>query len=373
MCKSTLVRLLLPLALLFALAQAAFAQTPVNARGALSTLPDSQAVLYINARRIVNEVLPKLMPPAEYRKFLTQAEEIGLDPRGLEFAAVGVRLADPPPANSLPEFVVVVRGGFNADTLLALGRVAMGANKLKSRQETYGSKTIEILDLQEMSKTPEGSGDGAAKPPSSIPYREVAVVALDSQTLVVGVPSYVKAALDASGGQGGLKSSIVELAAHDPQALWSLTAELPPNLAEYMRKAGAPSNKEFEEMVGWLKQVSIAQGMDALNYTLSAAVLSDAPEHASAFSGLIRMGLMAAQTALNQEAAKQTPRHKDYVQTRAALNAVKSFVNRTDGSTLHLSVSVPQATVATLIKKEMAPTPVVKKPAPRRRSRARRR
>jgi hypothetical protein len=364
MSKTTPVRLLLPLALLLVLAQATAAQVPVDARAALTSMPDSQAVLFVNARRIINEMLPKLMPPAEYRKLLAEAGKVGLDPREMEFVAVGVRLADPPPANNLPEFVVVVRGGFNADTMLALGRVALGAEKLKSRQESYGSKTIEILDLQALNKPGEG-GEGG-KPPSTMPYPEVAVAALDSNTLVVGVPSYVKAAVDSNGGQGGLKSSLVELAAHDPQALWSLTAEMPPNLAEYLHKAGAPANREADEMIGWVKQLSIAQGMDALNYTLSAAVLTDAPEHASAFSGLVRMGLLAAQTGLNSEAAKLTPRHKDYARTRAALNALKTFVNRTEGNTLHLSVSAPQKVVADLVKKEMAAKPAARKPARRR-------
>lgn len=367
MSKLTPVRLLLPLALLFALAQVAAAQAPVDARAALTSLPESQAVLYINARRIVNEMLPKLMPPAEYRKILTQAEKYGFDPRGLEYAAVGVRLSNPPPANNLPDFVVVIRGGFNADTMLALGRVALGGQNMKSRQESYGSKTIEILDLQAMSKPAEGAeGDKPASPP---PYPEVAVAALDSTTLVVGVPSYVKAAIDSASGQGALNPSLVELGSHDPQALWSLTAELPPNLAEYLHKAGAPANREADEMIGWVKQISIAQGMDALNYTLSAAVLTDAPEHASAFSGLIRMGLLAAQTQLNSEASKQTPKHKDYVKTHAALNALKTFVNRTEGNTLHLGVSTPQKTVNDLVRKELAPKPTVKSTGRGRRAR----
>ena len=126
-------------------------------------------------------------------------------------------------------------------------------------------------------------------------------------------------------------------------------------------------------MVGWVKQLSLAQGMDALNYSLSASVLTDAPEHASAFSGLIRMSVLAAQTALSSEAAKQTPRHKDYAKTRAALNAIKTFVNRTEGNALLLSVAVPQKTVNDLFKKELAGPAAATKPAPRRRGRARRR
>ncbi|HEX8557930.1 MAG TPA: hypothetical protein VF668_07520 [Pyrinomonadaceae bacterium] len=375
MSKTTPVRLLLPLALLFALAQAAAGQVPVDARRALASMPDSQAVLFINARRIINEVLPKVMPAAEYQKMLSEAQKVGFDARGVEYIAVGARLADPAPANNLPEFVVVVRGNFNADTLLALGRVVAGSKNVRPRSETYGSKTIEIIDLQSLSKPAEGAAaDGQQAPPKPMPYPELAVAALDSSTLVAGVPSYVRAAVDAAGGRQGLRTSLVDLATTDPQALWSLTVELPPNLYEYLRKSGAPASQEAEQMVGWVKQVSLAQGMDALNYSLSAAVLTDAPEHASAFSGLVRMGLMAAQTALNAEAAKQTPKHKDYAKTRAALNTIQTFVNRTEGNKLVLSASAPQKAVADLIRQEMAPKPAAtstRPPARRRRARRR--
>src|SRR5215213_6818571 len=146
MSKPKPVRLLLPLVLLFALAQAAAAQT--DARQALSGLPDSQAVLYVNAHRIVHDVLPRVMPPAEYAKMLAGAQKVGFDARGIDYVVVGARLADPPPANNLPEFVVVLRGNFSADSLLSLGRIAADAQNIKPRTETYGSKTLEIIDLQ---------------------------------------------------------------------------------------------------------------------------------------------------------------------------------------------------------------------------------
>jgi hypothetical protein len=370
MSKLKPARLLLPLALLFALAQSAAAQS--DSRQALSTLPDSQAVLYVNAHRIIQDVLPRVMPRAEYLKMLKEAQKVGFDARGIDYVVVGARLADPSPANNLPEFVVVVHGNFNADTLLTLGRIAAGAQNVTPRSETYGSKTLEIIDLESLNKKFEGAegadGEGEAKP-KPMPYSELAVMALDANTLVAGVPSYVKALVDASGGQGALKSSMLDLATRDPQSLWSLTVEVPPSLVDYLHKMGIPANPETDQMIGWVKQVSYAQGMDTLNYSMNASVLTDAPEHASAFSGLIRMGLLAAQTALSSEAAKQTPKHKDYAQTRAALNAIKTFVNRTEGNTLLLSASVPQKTVHDLVKKEMSPKP--RKPTVRRGRRGR--
>lgn len=378
MSKLKPVRLLLPLALLFALTQTAAAQTDL--RAALSGQPDSQAVLYINAHRIVNDVLPRVMPPADYAKMLSEAQKVGFDARGIDYVAISARLADPAPANNLPEFVVVIRGNFNADTLLSLGRVAAGAQNISPRSETYGSKTLEIIDLESLNKKPGGTGSGtgeggeAPPAPKPMPYPEIAVMALDANTIVAGVPAYVRAVVDAAGGRGALKSSMVDLAAREPQALWSLTVEPPPVLVDYLHKVGAPSNKEFDQMIDWVKQVSLAQGMDALNYTLSASVLTDAPEHASAFSGLVRMGLLAGQTALSSEAAKQTPKHKDYAKTRAALDVIKSFINRTEGNTLLLSLSVPQKTVHDLVKKERAGSKVTTtNTKPGRRARARRR
>ena len=54
--------------------------------------------------------MSRVMPPAEYRKLLAQAQKVGFDARELDYAVVGVRFAEPAPANGLPEFVVVVRG-----------------------------------------------------------------------------------------------------------------------------------------------------------------------------------------------------------------------------------------------------------------------
>src|SRR3712207_3940477 len=122
MSKLKPARLLLPLALLFALAQTAAAQT--DPRRALSTLPDSQGVLYVNAHRVIHDVLPRVMPPAQYNKMLADAQKVGFDVRGIDYVTVGARFADPMPASNLPEFVVVIHGNFNADSLLALGRMA---------------------------------------------------------------------------------------------------------------------------------------------------------------------------------------------------------------------------------------------------------
>jgi hypothetical protein len=358
MRKLNFARLLLPLALLHALASGASAQTHVDARGALSTFPDSQAVLFVDVHRIVNEVLPRVMTPAEYQKMLGEAKKVGFDVRGLQFAAAGVRFKDDAPAGTPPEFVLVVKGNFNADSMLALGKIMLAAQNLPSRTETYGSKSIEIIDTEAVAKTMnkggmgEGDGSGEAPKPKPFPYPELAVTALDSNTLVAGVPAFVRAAVDASGGRGTLRQSLLGLAAQDSNAIWSLTAELPPNLAEMAHNYGVPVNAQFDQMVGWVRQLNISQGMTALDFTLGVAVTTDQPEHASAFSGLVRMGQAFAENMLREAASKSKGR--DAVRAREGLVLLSTAVNRTEGNTLVLRVSVPQTTVFNMVKEERA-------------------
>ncbi|HKG14152.1 MAG TPA: hypothetical protein VKB12_12450 [Pyrinomonadaceae bacterium] len=381
MRKLNPARLVLPLALLCALAASAAAQTAVDARGALSTFPDSQAVLFVNAQRIVNDVMPKVMSPAEYQKMLDESKKVGFDVRGLQFAAVGVRFRDDAPAGEPPEFVLVVKGNFNADSLLMLGKIGLAARNLPSRTETYGSKSIEIIDGEALSKsinndgaTGEGAGaDGEAPKPKPFPYKEVAFTALDSNTLVAGVPAFVRAAVDASGGQGVLRPSLLSLAAQEPDAIWSLTAELPPNLADMAHKYGVPANAQFDQMVGWVKQLNISQGMTAADFTLGVAVTTDQPEHANALSGLVRMGQTFAENMLRDAASKSKGR--DAARARHGLSMLASAVNRTDGNTLFLRVSVPQQTIIDLVKEQRAKGEVknVSKATPKKPRRAARR
>lgn len=334
------------------------AQSLVDAqrtRDALSTFPDSQAVLFINIQKIMRDVLPRLVPPKDLQKLYTEPQKLGFDVKGIEYAIVGVRLAEPPPPNSVPDFVVFLRGTFNADSLLSLGRIALDSQGAKSTTETYGSKTIDILDMASLNKKPDGAGAGSAPLPMSSPYKEIAATTLDANTIVVGVPGYVRAAIDAAGGgQGRLDAGLIDLATSDPHSFWSLTAELPPSLMQYLQKTGAPMNGEAEELIRSVKQLSISTGATALDYTMKAAAHTDTPEHASAISGFVKMGLALAETGIREELKKKPG--KNTQEARAALAVIRTFINTTEGNTLHLGLSVPQTTVAALVKKNMTPS-----------------
>lgn len=361
MSKLTAAPLLRAALVVFALAAAASAQVPGDARGALAKFPESQAVFHVNARRILNDALPRLLPKADYDKMIAQSRQVGFDIRELHSLTAGFRFAEGAPAGALPEVLIVLRGDFSADALLTLARVAAGTQNISVREENYVGKPIQVFDVVSRGQGGEGAAPGGegAKPPS-FPFKEVAAVSLDAHTLVVGVPGYVRAAVDASNGQGVLKSSLVDLAARDPQALWSLTAELPENLLEYAQKLKLPPNEELNRVLGWLRQISLSNGMDALNFTFRAAVLTDSPDHANALSGLVRMGLTAAESAAQRDIERKRLKPRESWQSRAALKAMRTFVNRVEGQTLVLGASFLQSDIAQFVRTEL-----IKKPAPK--------
>lgn len=360
MKKVAPLRALLSFVLLAAFAAAASAQGLVDSRRALTTFPDSQAVLFINVKRIVGEAMPRVLPAAEYEKILAEPQKIGFDVRGVEYLIAGVRFADPQAPAGMPEFVLLLKGNFNADSMVALAKMGLATQNMMSRQETHGSRTLEIVNVEKFTGGGEPK-EGEQKKPS--PYPEIAATALDGNTLVIGVPANLRATIDAAagGGQGGqLRASLVELATHDPQALWSISAEVPAALPEYVKKFGLPSNPQIEDMLGWFKQVSLSNGMDALNFSASAAVGLDSPEHANALSGIVKMGIAAVQTAAQNEIARKKAKPREAQQAQTALRALRTFTNRTEGNTLLLGISIPQKSVAEIVKKEF-----LKKPAPK--------
>jgi hypothetical protein len=107
--------------------------------------------------------------------------------------------------------------------------------------------------------------------------------------------------------------------------------------------------------------------MDALNFTLRAAILTDSPDHANAISGLARMGITALQTMAENEIERKRQKPDEARQAQIALRAIQTFTNQATGSTVMLGASFPQSAVAEIVRKEF-----IKKPAAPATSRRRR-
>lgn len=349
----SLVRLSLASTLLIGACVVASAQT---AREILSTFPDSQALLYVNTRRVFEEALPRVVPAQELEKgFADIQKETSFDVRSIHFVAVGARFKEPFSTKVPPDFVVLVKGTFNADALLSLARMAAQGSY---RQETYKGRTLDIFNFakKETPATTQGNQAPPKQQSTPFPIPELAAVTFDPNTVMIGVPDFVRTAVDASeGGQGRVRADLLDLVARNPDTLVSLGGDIPPALLDLVKSMGMPPNAELEKVVGSLRQVQTSVSMNANDFGAHSIVRTDTPENAQTLNGLVTIGLGFARMGIEQELSKvpaNKPTEKEAMQT--VLNLISTLRNAANGNEVQLDASIPQATVAEFVRKEMA-------------------
>jgi hypothetical protein len=363
---------LIAVLLLLLASSVASAQTPNAARDALSSLPESQGVLFVNARRITSEALPRVVPAAKLRAaFDDVKKQTTIDLRGIDFVVVGVRLAGDAAHPSTPDFGVVVSGGFNADAMLSFFR--MGAQG-KFREERRGAKTITVfkLDFDGEGKKDATTASSDASPsaaPAPTPDAlalpsEIAAVSFDADSVLVGTTAYVTSALDAR-AEGGtrIKTDLVDLALRDADALVSLAATLPASLSKYLDadKGSANSflNDEMKRLLDSVRHVQASLNMTPARFGVQTVLRADTPEDARAISGFVGIGV----NSLGDEMAKKSVGRKarQTADDRRVLDLLRSITNVVSDRDVTLGVGVSQSMVAGLVGDMTSPP--VKAPA----------
>jgi len=268
----SLLRIRLPLAII----AMAICVTAARGQNVIANLPESDGVVAVNMRRIVNETLPRVLSAeqmSQVQAALAKAKQVaGFDVANIETAVVGLRL-NRSKLMSAPSMLLVMRGSFNADALVSLLKIGLAG---KSRDEKYANKTLTVLKLSDLMK---------GSPPSAT---ELAVVALDSGTLAAGTTAYVKAALDPDNGKNRIKPELVQLVGREPEALIRLAALMPQGMLAGLLPQGAQGSEEIGRLVGSIEQVYVGLSMDAQAFPLSVMLKANTAENAHAIAGLLQ-------------------------------------------------------------------------------------
>ncbi len=381
--KTPITFLLPAIVLLLLLAQTGAAQQNLSdaqeARQALSNFPDAQVLYYVNARRVTNEALPRIMPPAKLREAFDEVKKnAGFDLTSIHYVIAGARFKEDTTTFQIPDVVFIIKGDFSADAILSAMRIA---GQGMYTDETYGTRTLNVYDFNKGKKAEEATN--AAPPPaaadSTAPAAEantkdmtspdmlsqmgfktpqVAVTALDPNTILIGVTPYVKAAIDArDGGQGRLRPELLDLVTRQPNTLVSLVGEIPESVKNLLQKTGMPKNEELTKLVSGIQRVQTALTMSATDFGLHAVVGTDTAEHARALNGMLTMGINVLRGEIEKDIRADTRarRTKELPGRRAALAAVNALTNTTQENEIQLSTRVPQTTVAALVRSQTKP------------------
>ena len=313
------------------------------ARDVLVTFPDSKALGYVNIGRIFKEALPAAgVPQAELDKMYADMQRgtEGFDVRSIDTVMAGIRYTEPLSKDTMPEFLVVAKGSFNAADLI-------GKMKAKSknpiRQEDYKGRTLEIMSTS-------NPGNPSSRPE---PYPEIAVTSFDSGTIVGGVPAYVRAAIDAADGGPRVRTELIDLVTRNSaDTLISFAGDVPPSLADLIRGAGGMGgNPEAERAFRAIRQLQFSIGMNPTDYTLNTLTRTDTPDNATWMSSTVTTQLGQFRTMLEGQLNQARP---DQVEQMQLVLAVLRSVNvSASGNEVRFDMNIPVNTVRTLVQKQM--------------------
>jgi len=325
----------------------------------LSSLPEADTLIYINPPRILNEVVPKLLPAKDVEDMRKGFEEVrknaGIDPTKIDYIVLAVRFRKPTADLQFqpPEFMVVASGDFSAESLIGLARMA---SQGKLRDEKYGTKTIGLMTIDPIVKESE-------KNPLLKSFTEVGIVSLNGNTIAAGTPGYLRSAIDAGDGKDRISAEALNLLVRDPNALISFAGKPWHSFAKGFGMLGTEGNPRAPRCESNIGDFYGALTMDATNFMIRGVSNADNPDTAkiiaNLYSGLLRY------------ATSEIP-------DPSAQSMLKGLAITAEGDEVLVRADFPQQMVIDLIHQHMKPkmttegamtpqTPPPGKPAVKRR------
>lgn len=268
----------------------------------MSSLPQSDAVAQVKVKQLLDEAMPRILANnpvklgevnASIEKFKTKT---GLDARMFQQIALGVRFTYPSEGVTKAQTVALANGSFSSAAMMAAGRVASNG---KYREEKYRDKTIYVFTLDEHIKL-LGVFD--------FRIGELAVAPLETNTLALGDPAGVRAAIDAGRNRKNANAELIALASRDPNAVIGFGANMSEQLISNLDIGNAPiatDLKSLRQVYGSVgttaTDLQLFLGARAVNAT-AAKSLGDTLEGLKAFGALMVGRLGGAKGVLAKSA-----------------------------------------------------------------------
>jgi hypothetical protein len=226
-------------------------------------LPASDVVLSADLARLFREGVPRALAgqpdraaqvAADIEQFKTRT---GIDPRAFDTLTAGGRLEKTASgAVKLAHLVAVASGRFDVNAVAAAARNAPGARLSEAR---HGGRTVYVLAVNDQLRL-----FGLLK----MRVGELAFAALDANTLAVGEPAAVRAAVDAAEGRGRADQALVGGAQVGGDALIAFAGNVPPGTFAGI-DVGLPNvNRSIESIRGFSGNI----GMTAEGYQMTTAL-----------------------------------------------------------------------------------------------------
>jgi hypothetical protein len=304
------------------------AQTP----GATAPLPlpASDMIFTVDVRRLLTDIVPRALAGDSARLAQVNADvddfktRTGIDARAFDTVAVGARfVALPSGAVKVDNMTAVARGTFRADALVAAARTAA---KGGLTEQTHAGKTVYVATVNDRLRL-----FGIAR----MHVRELAFAVLDANTLALGEPADVRAAIDAQAGRGRADMSILNF----PRGAGDFVVfagNVRPGVLAGVRTELPNVDRAIDSIRGFYGTVGSSPTGLQLMTTLRAGAAADAKQ------------LFDTVEALRQIAPGLISMAGE--KGRFARALVDSMKVTTKGNEVQLRIEVPQADISTLLR-----------------------
>jgi hypothetical protein len=300
----------------------------------LSNLPDADLVVVLNPPKIVNEAMPKLLPPKDLKgvhEGLDQLKKMmAVDVQQMRYIAVALRMRKPgTDLIPMPEVLLVISGGLNGGTLTGL-QMLLGPDV---HTEKYGNHDLLTYTIKDVARQSE-------KMPFLGALSEVAATAVHDDVIVVGTPGFVRAAIDADEGRGRMNAELARSLTRDPENLITIGGSLITALSRAIALI-SPDRPNTCECLNRFGQMYTGVKMIDNGLRITGAVNGDNPETAGILKNVIVFLL------------KQAQAYAPDADSKAILAGMNISV---EGSEVVGSGDISAATLTALMQKANAPS-----------------
>ena len=327
--------------ILLILAVVALAPSVANAQPAsraktaniFAFVPASDGIVVVDTNRLLNETLPRVFAGdaaklahinSELDQFKTQT---GIDPRAFDRAVISTRYKHPTPTVTKLEPLVIAQGTFDAAAVTLAARIA-GSAKGQVREEKHRGATIVVLSINNQMKL-FGLWN--------MRVSDLAIAALNANTVAVGTPETVRAAIDAGRTQRRDSVDLVSLATRDPHAVIGFGASVPQAIWANLNLG----TDAIAQDASSIRQAYGSVGTTATDVTLAIVARTETPAAAKNLSDtLTGLKQLAAFAVMSMKADKRP----------LAQSAIANLTINSRANEVELRTQVTAANLASVIK-----------------------
>lgn len=313
-------------------AQRTAARRPgTNAANVLNKLPASDAVIFVDVRRLLDEAIPAVFAADQAKLAQVNAPidrfkaQTGIDPRSFDRLAIGLRYTYPSAGITKVESVAIARGTFNPGAIGPAGGLAANG---EYQEQKYRGSTIYVFNLNQQIRL---------LGLFNLRVNELAMSTLDANTLAMGSPATVRAAIDASKTGRHVSPELIALAISDPNAIIGFGGNVSPALLQNLNFGNDALSKDVSSIRRVYGSVAIKGA--SFFVTLAARTLNPAQARSlsDTVAGLKELGpLLLGRLA---DAKK-----------KLAQSAFDNLKITTQGNELRITTEVGQADVASVVR-----------------------